>query len=130
MYICFTQATEAGIPGRVSVEPHRCICPSQNYTCQADNVIRMRWVSESLTSTGGPIIYSLLDDENERMAEQQRDGLVQVTFKQTMIVESSANISSSLFITNLTLNETNITCHVSVMVGQNCEETIPMCIIG
>ena len=48
-------------------EEGSCICPSQNYTCQATSIIRMWWESESVISD--PLQYTLLDEENLRRME-------------------------------------------------------------
>ena len=54
----------------VTVEPHSCICPSQNYTCQADLVIGMEWQSDVLSEE---IDYNTLS--SSRDMEVSRDGV-------------------------------------------------------
>ena len=126
IYIPFTDAAMSFI--KVEQKGH-CICPSQNYTCQATNVISMQWESESVTSE--PLQYSLLVEENlrEPEAEIAREGF-RVKFSRSAIVEGVANMSSYLLILDLTLNGTNVTCEVSAGVGQNEEEHVSLCIIG
>ena len=54
----------------VTVEPHSCICPSQNYTCQADFVIGMEWQSDVLSEE---IDYNTLSFSRDM--EVSRDGV-------------------------------------------------------
>ena len=121
--------TESAMSNSIVRHDGSCICPSQNYTCQADNIIRIQWEGES--DTNDPLQYSLLDAESLRKTEVVlvRDGL-KVKFSRSAIVRGLANMSSSLFILDLTLNGTNVTCEVSAGVGQNDDEIISLCIIG
>ena len=117
---------------RVSLEPTSCICPSQNYICQADGVKRMQWESD-LFLVSDPIDYSLLDSEERSKTdlEIEQGGVVQVKFTRSIVVGGVANISSTLLITNLTaLNGTNITCEVSAGVHKNDESTSIISVIG
>ena len=119
------------LPG-VSLKPTSCICLSQNYTCQADGVIRMQWESDAFPG-GDPIDYSLVnpEDRSKTEIEIERDGVVQVKFTRSMVVEGLANISSTMLVTNPgALNGTNITCEISAGVGKNAEIASTLCIIG
>ena len=114
------------------LEPNNCICPTQSYTCQANNIIRMQWESDAFP-VGDPIDYSLVDpDERSKTEiEIELDDLVQVKFTRSIVVKGLANISSTLLITNLTaLNGTNITCEISAGVDKIHENTSTLCIIG
>ena len=107
-----------------------CICPNQNYTCQADNVIRMQWTSESITGDPPYIEYSLLGiGEDASEVELVRNNF-KIKFSRSVIVDGLANISSSLFILDLMLNGTNVTCEAVRAAGQRDEENISLCIIG
>ena len=108
----------------VSVQPHSCVCPTHNYTCQADNVFIMRWTSESLTE---PISHALdLDTESEI----QRDDIYVKFIETSLRVRGVVNLTSNLFITDLSVNETNITCVATSNVGSTDNETITMCVTG
>ena len=117
---------------QVSLTPTSCICPSQNYTCQADGVKRIEWESDAFP-VGSPIEYSLLNSEDRRMTEIeiQQDDLVRVKFTRSMVVEDLANISSTMLVTNVgALNGTNTICEISAGVDNDDEITFTMCIIG
>ena len=117
------------LPG-VTLESTSCICPGQNYTCQADGVIRMQWENDAFPFV---IDYSLVNPEDRRKTEIeiQQDDLVRVKFTRSMVVEGLANISSILLVTNPdALNGTNITCEISAGVDKNVENASTLCIIG
>ena len=106
------------------------ICPSQNYTCRAVNIISMQWEIQS-TDVSDPLQYTILDQESLSKSEIEIErGGIRVKFSRSEIVEGLTNISSSLFILDLTLNGTNCTCEISSGVGQNDDETVFFCIIG
>ena len=114
------------------VKPNNCTCPGRTYTCQANGVIRMEWESDAFPG-GDPIAYSLLDGDeiSKEEIEIERDGVVQVKFIRSMVVEGLANISSTLLVTNPgALNGTNNTCEISAGVDNHDEITFTVCIIG
>ena len=108
----------------VSVQPHSCVCPSQNYTCQADNVFIMQWTSESLTE---PIAHVA---NFATKSEIQRDDIYVLFTETSSRVRGVVNLTSNLFITDLRVNETNITCVATSNVGSTDNETITMCVTG
>ena len=116
------------------MEPNNCTCPGQNYTCQADGVIRMEWENDAFpVGDNIALDYSLADPEERSKTEIEieGDGVFLMKFIRSMIVGDVANISSTMLITNLTaLNGTNITCEVSPSLEYHIEITSTLCIIG
>lgn len=115
---------------RLLLEPKDCICPNPSYTCQADSILRMEWRGDVFPDDD--IKYSLLDrdDKSKTEIEIGRDGVFQVKFIRSMVVEGFTNISSTVSVTNLTeLNGTNITC-ISTGVDEMFNDTLTVCIIG
>ena len=110
----------------VTVEPHSCICPSQNYTCQADLVVGMEWQSDVLSEE---IDYNKLS--SSKNVEISRDG-VRVYFTDITAGGNAFNITSYLFITDIQrVNESRFLCEAyTPAIGSRDNTSVTICVIG
>ena len=119
MYLFFT--TEMSVD--VTVEPSSCICPNQSYTCRADSVIGMTWISDIFTE---PITYSIVTSSEENI---ERNGVL-VQFSDMRVGGDLADLTSQLFITDIyTVNGSTFTCDASTLQSKD-SVMITACVIG
>ena len=106
----------------VSLQPKTCICPSKGYTCHVSNALELNWKT-STTSTP-----DLLYTTSGRARERHINGF-QVNFTYVLLINNLANFTSTLLVTDINLNTTNITCE-AIIRGMTANDTITLCIIG
>ena len=107
---------------KISLTPQTCSCPNTSYTCEVDDATEIRWATEYSNQI---FVYT----ENSLVGQSlQTTDNFQVTFTRTEEGEYH-NFTSTLHVTNLDQNGTNLTClghkHTSTI-----KDTIRICIIG
>ena len=106
----------------VSLQPKDCICPSKGYTCHANLVSEISWKTDT---TDENIFFATLSG---RVSEGEMGGfIVNFIYRRHL---SLANFTSTLLVTNIHLNETDITCEGRITVDVNDSSTTTICIVG
>ncbi|CAI8005357.1 hypothetical protein GBAR_LOCUS4180 [Geodia barretti] len=78
--------------------PQRCLCPNEDYICEVTSGVGIVWRTVTINGTG----LSVINDEDTLYIEE---GGFQIRF-----VRNLGNFTSVLHVSNLNLNETDITC--------------------
>ena len=108
-----------------SLQPDSCICPSDNYTCQADGVIQMEWKSGALDRSSDPrIVFSIAAINNNN----DESGGFRAHFTEEPIGDTNSLITSTLLVTNLSVNGSNLTCEAAAR--DITRDIITICIVG
>ena len=109
------------------MRPQSCICPSDGYTCQAYEVFQMKWLSHTFTESDvDDLLYSVLNSGS--YLKKETAGF-QANFTGQVISPGVANITSTLVITDLNVNGTQLTCE-SRGLEMIRNETLEICIVG
>ena len=112
---------------QVTMRPQSCICPSDGYTCQADEVSQMKWLSDTFTESDvDDLLYSVLNGGSYQKKETAE---FRTNFTGQLISDYVANITSTLVITDPIVNGTQLTCESKIpeMVEN---ESVEICIVG
>ena len=114
-----TEIVMAARPPAVTVEPHGCICPSQNYTCRASSVLRMDWWSDNFSD----IISSLNGDAFTGNGVEVRFSAVRIGF-------TLRHIASHFQITDIqAINGIELTCYATNYDGCG-SNSVTVCVSG
>ena len=104
----------------VSLKPEHCTCPNDGYTCVVRQGIE-EWVANTST-----FVKFSLSDENGTITDSS--DIFQADFLQNF-----SALYSTLFVTDLSVNESNITCQgIALVVNMlvTSSETVEICVIG
>ena len=104
--------------------PRGCICPSKNYTCEVRAGIGIVWQGETIPEDG-------LEHSVNTVAEERyiADYGFQVTLRRIGV----GNYTSTLHVSDLGLNETNLTCrglNVENFMTISEAHSISICVTG
>ena len=112
----------------MSVKSKECICPDGSYICVVNVASQIKWFTAALDSN--KLEYSLLSASGDFRDE----GGFRVNFSSTMHSEDFDNFTSFLFVVNLALNDTFVTCEGRIissrMIVEINNDTVLICIIG
>ena len=103
----------------VLLQPKDCICPSKGYTCHANLASEIIWKT---STTDEDTFFATLSGRGEMGGFR-----VNFTFEPH---QTLANFTSTLLITNIHLNEADVTCEGRITVDVNNSSTTTICIIG
>ena len=106
----------------VSLQPRNCICPSKGYTCNVSNALEFNWKTN--TTSAPDLLYTT----NGRASKRRINGFL-VNFTHMEGMNHLANFTSTLLVTDINLNATDITCE-GLIGGMIANDTITLCIIG
>ena len=107
--------------GLVVLTPRDCICPSENYTCEVNAGILIRWLR-----THDHLQLSVFSPTDELY---NKSNGYQVTLRKL----GAGNYTSTLHVMDLGLNGSNLTCQRSYLENLkavNESETISICVAG
>ena len=107
----------------VSLSPRTCSCPNTTYTCEVNNATDIRWRT-STTGDTDIFYYTVNSDTSYR----ERDGF-HVNFTHKQAGDLVYNFTSTLEVTDLNQNETNLTCEGS-RGKDKIINTTQICIVG
>ncbi|CAI8047791.1 hypothetical protein GBAR_LOCUS26447, partial [Geodia barretti] len=99
----------------------RCLCPKEDYRCEVTSGVGVAWRTVTINRTG----LSAINDEDTLYTEE---GGFQIRFLRNL-----DNYTSVLHVSNLNLNETDITCegvYVVQMSRLRLTNTTKICIAG
>ena len=99
----------------------RCLCPKEDYRCEVTSGVGVAWRTVTINRTE----LSITNDEDTLYTEE---GGFQIRF-----VRNLGNFTSVLHVSNLNLNETNITCegiYFDQMSTLRLTNTTKICIAG
>ena len=111
-----------------TLSPRHCICPNESYTCHVNLAEEMSWITE--TTDSGTFEYPF-DDATE--VPILYSGGFQAGFSREQATRDLDNFTSTLFVTDLAVNGTVLTCEGKATVmrmRETREDTISICIIG
>lgn len=106
----------------VSLQPRDCICPSKGYTCHLKLASEISWKTNTTSAT------DFLYTASGRYSERRINGF-QVNFTHVLGMNNLVNFTSTLLVTDINLNATDITCE-GLIGGMTANDTITLCIIG
>ena len=111
------------------MKPRHCICPDEIYTCHVSLATEIQWITNR---TGdNDFEYSVTDGDNEPF--QETDGF-RVTFTNERATVDFDNLTSTLLITDLAVNETDLTCRGTAVLKRDNIMTIyniiRICVVG
>ena len=107
----------------VSLKPEHCTCPNDGYTCVVRQGIELEWVANTST-----FVKFSLSDENGTITDSS--DIFQADF---FLKQDFSAIYSTLFVTDLSVNESSITCQGLELVMNMpviSSETVEICVIG
>ena len=106
----------------VSLQPKDCICPSKGYTCHANLASEINWKTNTTDEN------TFFATASGRVGKGEMGGFrVNFTFEPHQTV---ANFTSTLLVTNIHLNGTDVTCEGRITVDVNNSSTTTICIVG
>ena len=106
----------------VSLQPEDCICPSNGYTCHVNLALDITWITNTTEED------TFFATASGRIGKAEMGGFrVNFTFEPHQMV---VNFTSTLLVTNICLNETDVTCEGRVTVDVGNSSTTTICIIG
>ena len=106
----------------VSLQPKDCICPSKGYTCHVNMASEINW---NTNTTEENTFFATVTG---RFGEDEMGGFrVNFTFEPH---QNLANFTSTLLVTNIHLNETDVSCEGRVTTDVNNSSTTTICIVG
>ena len=107
----------------VSLRPEHCTCPNDGYTCVVKQGTELEWIANTET-----FVKFSLSDENGTITDSS--DIFQADF---FIKQDFSALYSTLFVTDLSVNESNITCQSAAVVMNmpvTSSETVEICVIG
>ena len=105
------------------LQPKRCICPNEGYTCQVELATEISWITTATTET--ELLYTPSGLGRSRNVSDFR-----VNFTHNQATEFLFNFTSTLLVTDFNANGTNITC-VNIRSGKiTDDDTTMICIVG
>ena len=112
----------------VSIQPKRCICPSEGYTCQTKDLTLLNWYPTCNNTTDDDLEFDTLILGSSTVVERECGGF-KVNFSAEHRRGQLPTITSTLLVTNLSVNGTNLTCE-GAFLGTTINDTIPICVVG
>ena len=111
------------------MKPRHCICPDEVYTCHVSLATEIQWITNR---TGdNDFEYSVTDGDDEPF--QETDGF-RVTFTNERATVDFDNLTSTLLITDLAVNKTDLTCKGTAVLNRDniteINNTIRICVVG
>ena len=106
----------------VSLQPKDCICPSKGYTCHVNLASDISWTTNT---TDENTFFAIVSG---RVGEGEMGGF-RVNFTIDPL-QTVANFTSTLLVTNIHLNGTDVTCEGRVTADVDNSSTTTICIVG
>ena len=110
----------------VSLTSRDCICADESYSCVVSSGIAIAWLTNTTTDRED-LELSVTNDDDEIYIEK---GGFQVSFRR----EPGGNYYSTLHITDLSLNETELICEGTGIIGmantERMTNTTVICVRG
>ena len=107
----------------VSLKPEHCTCPNDGFTCVVRQGTELEWIANTET-----FVKFSLSDENGTITDSSDIFQADFFLKQDFFA-----LYSTLFVTDLSVNESNITCQSAALVMNMpviSSETVEICVIG
>ena len=109
----------------VSLSPRTCSCPNTTYTCEVNDATDIRWK----TSTTGDTDMFYYDVNSDTSYREDNSFQVKFTYMYEEEDDTKFNFTSTLKVTDLDQNETNLTCEG--IIGRSAiSNTTQICIVG
>ena len=110
----------------ISLTPRTCSCPNAKYTCEVYDATEIKWrTNTTRTSNKDIFLYTATSDTSHR-----EYGGFQVSFTFEQRGDLVSNFRSTLEVTDLDQNETDLTCEGSRGQTMTVNTTTEICIIG
>ena len=112
---------------KVSIQPKGCICPSEGYTCQTYNSTLLNWYPTCNTATGDDLEFDVIMYGAD-IVERECGGF-KVNYSSEHHRGQLPSVTSTLLVTNLSVNGTNLTCE-GTFREMISNDKIPICVVG